>query len=119
MSVLPIVDRELRVASRRNATYWVRFFLVLGLFVLWMVMVPNVAAMSRGKLVFGCIATILFGFALFSGIFFTADCLCEERKDGTLGLLFLTDLEGYDVVFGKLIATSVHAVYGLVATLPL
>ena len=27
--------------------------------------------------------------------------LCEERKDGTLGLLFLTDLSGLDVVMGS------------------
>lgn len=84
-----------------------------------LVMAPNIGSVARGKMVFGFIAAILFGFALLAGIFFTADCLCEEKKEGTLGLLFLTDLEGYDVVFGKLIATSLHAIYGLVATLPL
>src|SRR5260370_31868723 len=33
-------------------------------------------------------------------------------------LLFLADLKGYDVVLGKLAATSVTAMYGLVAILP-
>ena len=28
----------------------------------------------------------------------TADCLSEEKREGTLGLLFLTDLRGYDIV---------------------
>jgi len=32
--------------------------------------------------------------------------------------LFLTDLRGYDVVLGKLAATSLHAVYGVVAAFP-
>ncbi|HZQ48617.1 MAG TPA: hypothetical protein VFC07_16485, partial [Verrucomicrobiae bacterium] len=36
----------------------------------------------------------------------------------TLGLLFLTDLNGYDVVFGKLAATSLNALYGLLAIFP-
>src|SRR5260370_33703964 len=33
-------------------------------------------------------------------------------------LLFLADLKGYDVVLGKLVATSLNAMYGLVAILP-
>ena len=44
-------------------------------------------------------------YCLLSGVWFTADCLSEEKREGTLGLLFLTDLKGYDVVFGKLVAT--------------
>src|SRR5438034_1912167 len=49
---------------------------------------------------------------------FRSDCLSEEKRDGTLGLLFLTDLKGYDVVFGKLAATSVNSIYALVAVVP-
>ena len=45
-------------------------------------------------------------YCLLSGVWFTADCLSEEKREGTLGLLFLTDLKGYDVVLGKLVATS-------------
>ena len=70
---------------------------------------------QRLFLAFGILA---LGFCLLAGIFLTADCLSEEKRDGTLGLLFLTDLRGYDVVLGKLIATSVHAVYGLLAIFP-
>jgi len=44
--------------------------------------------------------------------------LSEEKREGTLGLLFLTDLRGYDVVLGKLAATSVNAFYGLLAIFP-
>ena len=36
-----------------------------------------------------------------------------------MGLLFLTDLKGYDVVLGKFIARSLPALYGLLALLPL
>ena len=43
----------------------------------------------------------------------------EERREGTLGLLFLTDLRGYDVVLGKLAACSLGSIYGLLAILPI
>src|SRR5207244_13589599 len=59
------------------------------------------------------------GLCLLAGVFLTADCLSEEKRDGTLGLLFLTDLRGYDVVLGKFVAMLVNALYGLLALLPI
>ena len=121
MTFLPIVERELRVAARRPGTYWTRSFSALGLIAVWLLVVfanggTSAAHLSQILLVvFGILA---LGFCLFAGIFLTADCLSEEKREGTLGLLFLTDLRGYDVVFGKLIATSVHSVYGLLAIFP-
>src|SRR5262249_10875761 len=56
---------------------------------------------------------------LFTGVRSTADCVSEEKRDGTLGLLFLTDLKGYDVVGGKLVATSLNSFYGLTAIFPM
>ncbi|MCZ7637880.1 MAG: ABC transporter permease [Verrucomicrobia bacterium] len=53
-----------------------------------------------------------------AGPVFTADVLSEEKREGTLGLLFLTDLRAHDVVLGKLAATSVTAVFSLLAVLP-
>lgn len=49
----------------------------------------------------------------------TADSISEEKREGTLGLLFLTDLRGFDVVLGKLVATSLNSFYGLIAIFPL
>jgi hypothetical protein len=57
-------------------------------------------------------------FALLSGPRATADCISEEKREGTLGLLFLTDLKGYDVVLGKLVAGSLNSFYTVVAILP-
>ena len=64
------------------------------------------------------LAVLAFGFALLSGVFLTADCLSAERREGTLGLLFLTDLTPLDVALGKLAATSLHACYALLAAFP-
>ncbi|MGA2555111.1 MAG: ABC transporter permease subunit, partial [Verrucomicrobiota bacterium] len=63
-------------------------------------------------------AILVFFYAAILGTQLTCDCLSAERREGTLGLLFLTDLRGYDVVFGKLAATSLHAFYSVISLLP-
>lgn len=122
MSFLPIVERELRVASRKRATYRIRFFLALAGFLLWFTLLigsKRAGISERGKILFVAMGVLGLGFSMLAGIFLTSDCLSEERREGTLGLLFLTPLKGYDVVLGKLLATSLHAFYGLLAILPL
>jgi ABC-type transport system involved in cytochrome c biogenesis permease component len=121
MSLLPIVERELRVAARRKSTYRMRWLLGLAVIVLWfLLLVSSTSSNSeKGQIMFVAIGGLALAFGLLAGIFLTADCLSEEKREGTLGLLFLTDLQGYDVVFGKLIATSLHAAYGLLAIFPI
>jgi hypothetical protein len=48
----------------------------------------------------------------------TADCISEEKREGTLGLLFLTDLNGWDVALGKLFANALQSFYAVLATFP-
>lgn len=122
MTFLPIVARELRVASRRPQTYWVRAAAAGAclLVALWSFVISRHSDPAELGLAF---FTLLSGtaclYCLFSGVRWTSDCLSQEKRDGTLGLLFLTDLRGYDVVFGKLAANSLAAVYGVLATLPI
>ena len=70
-------------------------------------------------MLFIAIGILALSFCLFAGVFLTADCLSEERREGTIGLLFLTDLKGYDVILGKLAASSINSIYGVVSILPL
>jgi len=72
-----------------------------------------------GRVVFVGLAAVAFVYAVFAGVFVTSNCLSEEKREETIGLLFLTDLKGHDVVLGKLAATSLHAIYGMVAIVPL
>src|SRR5213076_1085705 len=123
MTVLPIVGRELRVAARRPGTYWLRVtaaFVAIALFgwVLLNLLRDQVPSAAHGRYLFRALFGFAFVYCLFIGARLTADCLSEEKRDGTLGLLFLTDLKGYDVVFGKLAATSVNSIYALVAVVP-
>src|SRR5438034_6421501 len=121
MTFLPIVDRELRVTARRRSIYRVRLAVALTAMVLaGIILVVNLGAPQhqQGRYVFEGLSVLSIIYCLFSGRISTADCLSEEKREGTLGLLFLTDLKGYDVVLGKLAATSVSAFYGLLALLP-
>ncbi len=56
---------------------------------------------------------------MLTGVRYTSDCLSEERREGTLGLLFLTDLTGWDIVAGKIAARGLRAVYNLLAIFPI
>jgi ABC-type transport system involved in cytochrome c biogenesis permease component len=122
MTFLPIVERELRIAARRASTFWVRFFVAAGVLGLGL-FIAAAGDQSRPEKVskefFVAMGVLGLIFGTLSGIFLTAECLSEEKREGTLGLLFLTDLKGYDIVLGKLAATSLHALYGLFAMVPL
>jgi ABC-type transport system involved in multi-copper enzyme maturation permease subunit len=122
MTLLPIVERELRVAARRKATVWTRFSAALTALAIGAVLLlanqRQLAAPYVGQHLFLATSVLMFAFSLLAGMFLTADCLCSERREGTLGLLFLTDLRGHDVVLGKLAATSVVAAYALLAIVP-
>src|SRR5262245_55396258 len=124
MSYLPIVERELRTAARRRSTHRVRFWTaVIGIvanFIFLLIATFSGGGVSTiGTRMFQLLTWYAFALCLLAGVFLTADCLSEERRDGTLGLLFLTDLRGYDVVLGKFMARSLNALYGLVAVLPI
>jgi hypothetical protein len=80
---------------------------------------PRTATAALSQNLFTAFGVLALAFCLTAGIFLTADCLSEEKREGTLGLLFLTDLRGYDVVLGKLMSTSIRSANGLLAILPI
>jgi ABC-type transport system involved in multi-copper enzyme maturation permease subunit len=126
MTFLPIVDRELRVAARRKSTHRIRLWTTFGgalvnvFFLLFMRVFGSVfVGTSRwGGMLFTTLAWYAFGMCLLAGIFLAADVLSEEKREGTLGLLFLTDLKGYDVVLGKFMGIGLATAYALVASFP-
>src|SRR5436190_7033883 len=124
MTFLPVVGRELRVASRKKATYFARLgaavtSICVGAFFAFSIGGYSSPQQLLGKWIFATLAVVAFIYCVGSGVLATSDCLSVEERDGTLGLLFLTDLKGYDVVFGKLVANSLNAFYGMLAIFPI
>ncbi|MSU63623.1 MAG: hypothetical protein EXS31_14700 [Pedosphaera sp.] len=123
-TLLAIIGRELRVASRRPGTYrfrsaaaWAALAVMVWRFLGFTLGQMPVAA--QGKNLFQTAAILAFVFCLFSGVRAASDSISEEKREGTLGLLFLTDLTGLDVVLGKLAATSLNGLYGVLAVMPI
>ncbi len=122
MTFLPIVDRELRVAARSSATYRNRSLVAGAAALVAVAALANVGSKlalgAAGAAGFRVLSWVALIFCLVEGARKTADCLSREKRGGTLGLLFLTDLRGYDIVLGKMAGASLNSVYGLVAILP-
>src|SRR5688572_701308 len=111
--MLPVVTRELRVASKRRATYRLRW--IVALFGSICIIIATTAAnysVAAGQAVFWTAAVVMTFVCAASGLLLTADSISREKRDGTLGLLFLTRLTSVDVVLGKL---TVGALTGCVA----
>ena len=97
MNPLPLLAREMIVASRRPITQHLKMGFGGGsmLVAVWALLVSTGAA---GPKLFVVLATGAAVMALFTAIFVASDSLSRERREGTLGFLFLTDLNAGDIV---------------------
>ena len=110
MNVLPVISRELRAQARQPFTYWLR---VLGLGA--MLGAATFFALDRGLSPGegGQLFAFLHGTLLLSIWVLVpmsvADCLSQERREGTLGLLLLTPLRPWEIVLAKAAAHALRA----------
>jgi ABC-type transport system involved in multi-copper enzyme maturation permease subunit len=122
MTFLPMVQRELRAASRRPSIHRIRCWTaLLAIGASLIASAAGTAITGAGSAVnplFAVQTVCAFGLSLLAGLFLTSDCLSEEKREGTLGLLLLTDLKSHDIVLGKFVATALSALYCLLALLP-
>jgi hypothetical protein len=122
MVLLPIVERELRRATQRPRTYRVRMIAAAAVALFGMITIWDVSTWTKsasvGRSLFGAVSGMSYWLCLLTGIFTTSVCLSEEKRQGTLGLLFLTDLSGHDVVLGKLATVSLNCVQTLMGAFP-
>ena len=120
MNCLPVIDMEMRSASRRNWTFTVRLlFGLAGAATCLVVMIqPRLAGNEKGRVMLVILSYLSLGFCLAIGGFLTADCISSEKREGTLGLLLLTPLKGTDIVLGKMVSHGAQVLYGLCALFP-
>ncbi len=121
MTSLPIVERELGIASRKIGSWLPRWIIAIAAVLFgggWLLIASLEGGMMKGDIFFAILAWACFAYCLLAGLWTTTGTLTREKTDGTLGLLFLTDLRGYDVVLGKMITASLKSFYGVLAVLP-
>jgi ABC-type transport system involved in multi-copper enzyme maturation permease subunit len=122
MRFLTVAERELRAAARRKATHRVRWLTAVIFFCLlvWLLWVMNGFTRPGAAVnVFQAYSVLCFFYCIVIGTAVTADGLSAERREGTLGLLFLTNLNSAEIVAGKFCSMALTAVYGLAAILPM
>jgi len=119
VTIFPVIARELRVSARHAFTYYLR---ALGAGALVLASLLFIAQHGSGPTLGGRLFASLH-FTLFFAIWvlvplLTADCLSRERREGTLGLLFLTRLKATDIVVAKSAAHGLRALSLWLAVLP-
>jgi len=122
MRFLSVAEREMRVTARRTWFYRARWLTALAFFVLllWLAWAFDLGR-NRGAagLWFEAYSIFVFIYCLLVGATSTADCLSRERREGTLGLLFLTNLSSLEIITGKICSSSLTLLYSLLAIFPL
>ena len=105
MTILPILERELRIRARSRATYWSRFAVgLVGALVLLPQLMwawPLGAPGGMGRSLLNAFVSAAF-LGSCAACLLTADVISWERREGTLGLLLLTRVRAFDVLVGKL-----------------
>ena len=122
MTILPLFERELRVKARSPSCYWLRFAAALGgILVCLPTLMLNAGLGSSpaqmGAFAFNGLVLAAFILCCVSG-FMTVDGISRERREGTLGLLFLTRVRVVDVLLGKFGAAGLAALCALAACVP-
>src|SRR5437773_2317321 len=119
MTLLPVIVRELRAEARHPFTYWLR---VLGATALLLVSAvfasDNGFGISQGEGLFWQQNLTLFLSIWILVPLVSADCISRERREGTLGLLFLTPLTARGIVMAKGLAHGLRAITLCLAVLP-
>jgi len=117
----PVILRELRAGSRRWTTYWLRLLAAFAVVVTiaWWLSTPKIVFVRQpGGEVFLQMHRVILAAIWIVVPLMTADCLSREKREGTLGLLFLTNLRAWNIVFAKAIATGLTALTLWLSVIP-
>ena len=119
MNALPVIVRELRAEARSPLTFSLRLTgaaILLGLLAfLWL---TTSFSPNAGDRLFAQLHVALFLAIWLLVPLLAADCISRERRENTLGLLFLTPLHGLDIVVAKGLVHGLRALMFWLAVLP-
>ena len=121
----PVVHREFLVRSRAPITYWLRLgaagtaFVVIVIAVSFSLISGTTGGLSNGAGWFAFFGWCLWIFCLAEGVRQSFDMFSGEKREGTIGLLFLTQMRGLDVVLGKVSAGFIASFFPVLGALPI
>ena len=118
VGVWPVVQRELRATARWPLGRWLRVGGALGGVIVLCSLWANFSVAQLGTELFVRVHTLLLYLICALVPALTADCLARERREGTLGLLFLTPLTASGIVLGKTLVQVLRALTVWLAVVP-
>ena len=114
-----MVQRELRVTARRPLNHWLRLAGAgVGVIIFCLVTATPAPPSYTGGRLFNKTHQLLIYLICAFVPAITADCIARERREGTLGLLFMTPLTASGIVLGKILAQVLRAFTLWLAVLP-
>jgi ABC-type transport system involved in multi-copper enzyme maturation permease subunit len=120
MMLLPVIERELRAEARHAMTYWLRVIgagaLLIAAALFWLN--GNLRDQQGDQLFYTLHQTLFWAIWILVPLL-VADCISRERREGTLGLLFLTPLHARDIVLAKALAHGLKGMTVCLAALPI
>jgi ABC-type Na+ efflux pump permease subunit len=117
----PIAHRELLVQARSKGLYRGRIVTSIVL-LCWGAIFGGIyqfGGLGAAGQMFPVFGSMLLMLSLFGGSQATADSISFEKREGTLGLLFLTPLKSADIVVGKLVSNGLPLAYIAITSFPL
>src|ERR1017187_3321639 len=134
LALTPLVERELRAGARRPLFYWLRGLLALAAgfqgyelldrYVMGpppasglALMAPPPGSIITGATVLHQMSWLLFLSTLLMCLV-SAASITRERREGTLGLLLLTDLTPGEIVWEKMLSCGLTCFLVLLGSLP-
>jgi len=120
MTVLPVIERELRAEARNSYHHWLRLTSASAVLVYFYLIARDYEGPAPwlGRRLFQALAQSSVLMTLVVTPLLTADCLSREKREGTMGLLFLTPLTSLEIVVGKSLVHLLRAMTVLVALAP-
>jgi ABC-type transport system involved in cytochrome c biogenesis permease component len=120
MTVLPVIERELRAEARNSYHHWLRLTSATAVLIYFYLIARDYQGPAPwlGRRLFQALAQSSVLMTLVVTPLLTADCLSREKREGTLGLLFLTPLTSMEIVVGKSLVHLLRAMTVLVALAP-
>ncbi|MBN2138795.1 MAG: ABC transporter permease subunit [Sedimentisphaerales bacterium] len=127
----PLLDKELRVSSRRKRNYVLRFvYLILltaFIVVVWRSEVMSQASTTfqksrmavAGRIIVSTIVMFQFAVTQLLAIIMLSTAISDEIYNKTLGLLMTTPISGFQIVLGKISSKLLQIVLLLAISLPL
>src|SRR4051812_46606110 len=98
MIFLSLARREASVACKKRRLYYIRIAMAAAMLIILAGFTLAPRVIGSGSEMFQQISLVSFIYCIVAGAIRSFDTLSEEKREGTLGLLFLTDLSPTSVL---------------------